>query len=144
MQHDNPFTDRDLEKVFEFLTSSDGLFLVKVKGRNPGKVHSNINKMVRERTDVNNGAYPIARLVASDTETLLFQSRFVKKFVKFIEQRSRRGDLVLHEFAVTEADAATALDFYRHATFQARDFIYLIYLSLDLVDTEDLGSTQLQ
>jgi len=74
--------------------------------------------------------YPIARLVASDTETLLFQSLYAKKFVKSIEKRSRMGNLALHEFGVTEADAATALNFYRHATFQARDFIYLTYLYL--------------
>jgi hypothetical protein len=37
------------------------------------------------------------------------------------------GDLALLEFAVTEPDAASALDFYRRATFQARDFICLTY-----------------
>jgi hypothetical protein len=131
MQHDNQLSDQDLQKVFEYLTSADTLFLVKVAGRNPGEVHSRVKEILRESQTVNKDKpYPIARLVGLDTEVFLFQSYFVKKFVKFIEQRSRRGDLVLHEFAVTEADAATALDFYRHATFQARDFIYLTYLYL--------------
>jgi hypothetical protein len=50
--------------------------------------------------------------------------------MKSIEKRSRMGDLALQEFGVTEPDAAAALDFYRRATFQARDFIHLTYLCL--------------
>ncbi len=73
---------------------------------------------------------------------LLLESRFIKKFRKAIKKRSRRGDLIIDD--VSPADPATALEFYRHATFQARDFIYLIYLSFDLVDLEDLSSTQIQ
>ncbi len=44
MQPVNALTDQDLQRVFEFLASPPGLSLVKVKGRNPGEVHSNINK----------------------------------------------------------------------------------------------------
>ena len=131
MQHDNQLSDQDLQKVFEYLTSADRLFLVKLAGRNPGEVHSRIKEILRESQTINiDKPYPIARLVASDTEILLFQSLYAKIFGKFIHKRIRMGDLALHEFRVTEADAATALDFYRHATFQARDFIYLVYLYL--------------
>jgi hypothetical protein len=131
MQHDNQLSDQDLQKVFEYLTSADTLFIVKAAGRNPGEVHSRVKEILRGSLTVDTDKpYPIARLAASDTETLLFQSLYAKKFAKFIEKRIRMGNLALHEFGVTKADAATALDFYRHATFQARDFIYLTYLYL--------------
>lgn len=131
MQRDNQLSNEDVQKVFEYLTTADTLFLIKVAGRNPGEVHSRVKEILRESLTVNKDKpYPIARLVASETETLLFQWPYAKKFIKFIEKRSRMGDLALQEFSVTEPDAATALDFYRHATFQARDFIYLTYLYL--------------
>jgi hypothetical protein len=131
MQRDSQLSDQDLQKVFEYLTSADTLFLVKVAGRNPGEVHARVKEILKESQTVNRDKpYPIARLVTSDTETFLFQWPYAKKFIKFIEKRSRMGDLALREFGVTEPDAATALDFYRHATLQARDFIYLTHLYL--------------
>jgi|SRR5579859_2166752 hypothetical protein len=59
------------------------------------------------------GSFPVAHLVESKAETFLFESRYVQKFVKAVEKRSRTGNLALDEFAVTQADAATAVDFYR-------------------------------
>ena len=119
------FSNQDLQKVFEYLTKSGGLSLVRVKGRNTGDVSSHVSQIIRFPENADN-IFPIARLVGSDTETLLFESHFVEKFRKAIEKRSRTGDLSVQELTVTKPDAATAIDFYLNATFQARDFIHLI------------------
>ena len=92
MHHNNQLSDEELQKVFEYLTSADKLFLVKVAGRNPGEVHSRVKEILRESQTVNTDKpYPIARLVASDAEILLFQSLYAKKFGKVDRKTDSHG-----------------------------------------------------
>jgi hypothetical protein len=41
------FSNQDLQEVFEYLTKSGGLSLVRVKGRNTGEVSSHVSQIIR-------------------------------------------------------------------------------------------------
>jgi hypothetical protein len=143
MSHINQLGEQDLLRVFEYLTGLDELFLFKIRGRNCGEVTSRVNQVLRLSKDTDN-IHAIARLIDSDTETLLFESQFAKAFARAIEKLIRTDGLVLYDVGVIKVDAAMAVDFYQSATFQARDFVYLSFLSLDSLCFEDKDSADSQ
>ncbi len=134
MRRVKQLSDQDLQKVFfeylHYLPDRLGLLELKYKTLRPTRIKICFYKMLCESFPMSKILYPLASLVGSKTETLLFQPPDVMGFFKFIRKRKRMDGmdyLLIPHFAVTLVDTARALYFYRHATFQSQDLILKLY-----------------
>jgi hypothetical protein len=134
MQDLKRLSDRDLKKFFfknlHYLPDRLGLLELEYKTLRPTRIKICFYKMLCESFSMSELLYPLASLVGSKTETLLFQSPDVRGFFKFLRKRERMDDigyLLIPHFAVTFVDTARALYFYRHATFQSKDLMLKLY-----------------